>query len=365
MTRLSSAFGLAIVLASPLTLQAAKASTIATVLEVRGEGFRTPPGGREVSLMRGDALVGGTKLRTTAGGSAKIRFTDGSEVNLRPQTSMRLSGMKRARKTNTIVLFFGRLWNKVSRGDRRHYEVRTANAVCGVRGTEFETGVADDGSLRVRVHEGSVGVGVQSGAEEIAVNGGNAVDADESGVGESYTAEEQEKWELWQKRKRQRLQKRGRSLIGSLKGQIRAHQAKINQLRQEQEQLLGQRREAEGRGDISAVKRINRQLSQLGEQIADLADQADSQFGLADHYADLANDRRFRMIGRKYLIREAATLRRLRTQFDQMVAEGTDISMESMDRLLEDMHQGKDSLDHEKGSTVKDLFGPQDKEFDF
>ena len=43
-------------------------------------------------------------------------------------------------------------------GAQSSYEITTANAVCGVRGTEFETAVGEDGSVRVRVLEGSVNV---------------------------------------------------------------------------------------------------------------------------------------------------------------------------------------------------------------
>ncbi len=344
----------------------AKGAAVATVVELQGEAFQTPKGGREKALTQGASLDAGTKVRTASSGSAKLRFKDGTEIRLRPKTAMRLSGVKRTKKKNSIVLFFGRLWNKVAPAGRRHYEVRTANAVCGVRGTAFETAVADDGSLRVDVEEGEVAVAADASSPETPVRAGKGVDADESGVGESYTAEEQAKWDLWEKRKRERLQKQGRSLIGNLKERIRARQNKISALRQEQGDLLEKRKTAEQRNDITAIKGINRRLSEIGDQIADLADQADSQFGLADHYADLAGDPRFRMISRKYLIREAKTLRRLRTQFDKMVSEGTDISMKGMDKMLDDMSNGKrGSLKDDKGSSVDDLFGPNHKKFDF
>lgn len=44
-----------------------------------------------------------------------------------------------------------------------------------------------------------------------------------------------------------------------------------------------------------------------------------------------------------------------------MVAEGTDISMEAMDKMLEDMSNGqRGSLKDGKGSTMDDLFGGDD-----
>ena len=45
-------------------------------------------------------------------------------------------------------------------------------------------------------------------------------------------------------------------------------------------------------------------------------------------FADLAEDPKFRMIDRKYLVAEAASLRRIKAMFDKMAADGTDISVD-------------------------------------
>jgi hypothetical protein len=63
-------------------------------------------------------------------------------------------------KKNSILMFFGRVWSKVSRKAtaRKLFEVQTPTAVCGVRGTDFETGAYEDGTTLVQVNTGEVTV---------------------------------------------------------------------------------------------------------------------------------------------------------------------------------------------------------------
>jgi hypothetical protein len=67
------------------------------------------------------------------------------------------------------------------------------------------------------------------------------------------------------------------------------------------------------------------------------------------------------MIDRKYLVTEAKSLRRVKAMFDTMVKEGTDISIEAMDKMINDMSTGKPgSLRDGSGSSADDLFGGDD-----
>jgi hypothetical protein len=51
-------------------------------------------------------------------------------------------------------------------------------------------------------------------------------------------------------------------------------------------------------------------------------------------------------------------MQRIRQQFDEMVAEGTDISMEAMEKMLQEMSGGRrGSLKFKKGSSADDLWG--------
>ena len=103
-------------------------------------------------------------------------------------------------------------------------------------------------------------------------------------------------------------------------------------------------------------------VTAIADEIADLGDAAGCQFGLVDHFGDLATDPRFQMIDGKYVEAEAASMRRIKAMFDQMIEEGTDISLEAMEKMLDEMSDGqRGSLKFEKGSSKDDLFGDQKK----
>jgi hypothetical protein len=338
----------------------APAATTGKLVTVTGKVWLTAPGKSEKTALAGIDLAAGTRIRTGNNGSAEVAFADGSRLRVRSNSSLKLSGTKRQKKRkSSILLFFGRVWSKVtsSVASPSNYEVTTPNAVCGVRGTEFETAVADDGSVRVRVTSGRVGVGNQE------VAGGGEVEGDERGVNEPYDAEERAKWEMWQKKKRERLRKGGRGIIDKVKTRLMTRKQALERLRAEQQSIETQRKSAERRvraGDSSAIEEIrkhNQRLAEIADQIADLGDMAEAQFGMVDHVAELAADPRFKMIDRKYLKAEAASLMRVKKTLDKLVAEGTDISMEAMDRMLDDMGRGKPTLKDDE-SAADDLFGP-------
>jgi hypothetical protein len=362
---------LIVLFAAVLLAGNAWAATGGKLVTVEGNVWVQAPGGSEVSARSGASLEPGTKVRTGTHGHAEVVFEDGSRLKVHPSSSLKLSGTKRQKKKkSSILLFFGRVWSKVSKsvsGDRS-YEVTTPNAVCGVRGTEFETVVADDGSVRVRVSSGTVGVGADGPSQD--VKEGQEIAGDEEGVDEPYTAEEEAKWKMWEKQKRERLRKGGRDIVGKVKSRIMSRKEALETLRQQQQEIEAKRKSAEQRaraGDRSAIDEIrdyNQKLADIADQIADLGDMAEAQFGVVDHFADLAADPRFKMVGRKYLIAEAASLRRVKATLDKLVAEGTDISMEAMDKMLDDMSKGKGSL-KDDNSAADDLFGPGGDDMDF
>jgi len=329
---------------------------------VKGAAWTTAPGQEEAKAVQGSVAAPGTKIRTGNDGQVEIAFDNGSLLKLQPSSSLVLSAAKRQKPKNSIVLFFGRVWSKVTKSDETSYEVNTPNAVCGVRGTEFETGVADDGSARVRVTSGTVAVQGDE-ASAASVTAGQEVAATDDGVAKPATAEEQAKWEAWQKEKAERLNKESRAVVDRVKSKIMSRKDRLEKLRAEEKSIEAKRKSAESRaqsGDSAAIQEIkdyNRKLAAVADAIADLGDEAASQFGIVDHFADLAKDPRFKNIDRKYLEAEAASLRRVKATLDKMVAEGTDISIQAMDKMLKDMSGGKHGDLKDKDSAAEDLFG--------
>jgi len=345
-----------------LTAGAAQ-GTLGKLTAAQGQVFLRPAGGDEAPAKAGVDLASGTIVRTGADGVAEVTFADGSLLKLQRSSSAQLSPLKRQKEKTSVLLFFGRLWSKVSpsKSGETSYEVSTPNAVCGVRGTQFETSVGDDGSMRMQVTDGKVAVDSE-GKEQLAAPG-EQVEANEEGVGAKGSSKDAAAYDKWQGDKRERLKNDGEKIVKSIKGKIMDRKDKLEALRAQQKQIESARKSAEQRarsgdeGATAELKKLNAQLAQVADAIADLGDEAQAQFGLVDHFADLANDPRFGMVGRKNIEAEAASLRRVKANLDKLVAEGTDISIQAMDKMLDDMSKGKGSLKEKGGSAGDDLFG--------
>jgi hypothetical protein len=340
------------------------------LVAVSGNVWTHAPGEDENRARAGAMLIPGTRIRTGASSKAEILLEDGSTIVVQSNTTLQLSGIKRQkRKKTSILIFFGRVWNKVSRalGDQASYEVNTPVVVAGVRGTEFEAAVGDDGSVRIRVQQGTVNVAADGRDETLGRD--QEIEADPDSIGKTGAAEDRLDWEKWHAQKREHLRNQGRSIMDNLKERILIHNQKLTVLRNRQREIETQREQALSRarsGDATAIEEIrqyNEELVAVADEIADLGDAAGSQFGIVDRFSELASDARFQMIDGQYVAAEAARMRRIKAMFDEMIAEGTDISMEAMEKMLQEMSDGqRGSLKFREGSAADDLWGDDNKE---
>jgi hypothetical protein len=152
--------------------------------------------------------------------------------------------------------------------------------------------------------------------------------------------------------------------MDNLKVRILTRNRKLTALHGRQQALKTQREQALSRargGDAAAIEDIrqyNEELVAVADEIADLGDAAGSQFGIVDRFSELASDPRFQMIDGQYVEAEAARMRRIKAMFDEMIAEGTDISMAAMEEMLQQMSDGqRGSLRFREGSSADDLWG--------
>ncbi|MEL6545874.1 MAG: FecR family protein [Myxococcota bacterium] len=338
--------------------------TLGRIQRSRGTVKRTDVEKVKAGVASGDPVYRGTRFTTGSDGNVEIKLTNGSLMRIRSNSSLQLSPTKRRRKKkNSVVLFFGRVWSSISKaaGADENYEVATPTAVAGVRGTEFETAVAPDGSVRVRVDEGRVAVA--DGGVSRDVKRGQRVDGDVGGLGKTGKAGKKPQWDSWQEDRTERVKKEGPEVMRQMKGRIEARRQRLETLESRRKELEAQlsKWERQGRlGDPRAapkIAEINEELSEVLDEIADISDATRSQFGYVGYLAELADDPRFGMIGAEDLKREAATLIKLKRQFDAFESIGKDMSIKGMDQILDDARGGKrDTLREEKGS-VKDLFG--------
>jgi len=137
---------------------------------------RTPAG--TVTFVAGDARAGGrveplaVGVKVYAGDVLETGRRTRLEVRLEDRSLLRLGPLSRAtvevasfgksvedRKVQAKLLL-GQVWANVAKavGGEARFEVRTENAVAGVRGTTFRVDAAKDRSVVVKVYSGTVAV---------------------------------------------------------------------------------------------------------------------------------------------------------------------------------------------------------------
>jgi hypothetical protein len=112
-------------------------------------------------IAKGAELSAGDAVRTGDASRVELSLPDGSRIRLGAKSKVSLDEgtFGKARRVG-VTMWVGRLWAKVAKelgGDGR-FEVETANAVAGVRGTSFTVVAQQDLSALVRVYSGTVGV---------------------------------------------------------------------------------------------------------------------------------------------------------------------------------------------------------------
>lgn len=138
--------------------------TTAAVVHVQGEATVQPAGGSAATPARtGDALSMGSRLRTGADSAMTLRFMDGSQVVVTPQTEVTLEQMLTFPATGgfgttRLNLQRGAVESQVvpAREAQRSYEITTPVVTLGVRGTQFRAAAAPAGNSRLEVVQGQV-----------------------------------------------------------------------------------------------------------------------------------------------------------------------------------------------------------------
>jgi len=160
---LSAALPPGLLLAAAMAFAAADRAAPGQVTFVSGEATRSA-GGVPERLAVGSAVYAGDTLETQGRTRLEITLRDQSVVRVGPRSRVVLGAAVfgrtvEERKVATRLLV-GDLWAKVAKavgGDSR-FEVQTANAVAGVRGTTFRVDAKADRSVVVKVYGGTVAV---------------------------------------------------------------------------------------------------------------------------------------------------------------------------------------------------------------
>ncbi len=174
MRRLAAAL-LAAALACPLA-----AAAQGTVQFLSGTLHVQRPDGSVKLLSEKSELKVGDVVSTERESYAQVKFTDGGQLTLRPQTQVRIEGYTfseaEPQKDNFVYSLLKGGLRAVTglvgkRGNRDAYQLRTATATVGIRGTDFVGIVIPEGQplsagTYVTVTQGQVNV-VGGGAEQL------------------------------------------------------------------------------------------------------------------------------------------------------------------------------------------------------
>jgi hypothetical protein len=161
-TRAATICALAVLLVAADAPRAADAAA-ATVTFLDGEATRAA-GGKVEKLAQGSAIREGDEVATQKRSRLELTLADGSVVRLGPLARARLEraafGKSVEERKVSARLLVGNVWANVAKtvGGESRFEVKTENAVAGVRGTTFRVDAAHDRSVVVRVYSGTVAV---------------------------------------------------------------------------------------------------------------------------------------------------------------------------------------------------------------
>ena len=148
--------------------------------------------GNWVDASSGMDLQIGDRIRTLRNGRAEIILAGTAVIKVKPDSEFVIPADKAnsAKKVGFIKMVKGFLWARAKKNENS-LKVATPNAICGVRGTEFEISYRDNRSC-VQVSEGTVWFSPSSGGNTAIVKAGQTVcippDSAAGGTGASTPA---------------------------------------------------------------------------------------------------------------------------------------------------------------------------------
>lgn len=150
-------------------------AAVAATLEILNTDISAQKSGADFApALDGDLLASGDVVRSSAAGRAVLTFFDGSSLTVDPGSVVKVTTLNKLENGGiqlTIEQTLGRTWASVAklRTPDSRFEIKTPTSTASVRGTAFETVVAQrpDGTMAVtyRTDEGSVVVTANAGGQ--------------------------------------------------------------------------------------------------------------------------------------------------------------------------------------------------------
>jgi hypothetical protein len=137
-------------------------SNEAVVTAIQGTARVAAKGSAGRTLKKGDSLKREDEVQVAEKSRIEIRFPDGTVMRLSEKSHLKMNELSYNKQTDSksvkVDLSIGKLWAKVKRlaTSDSSVEVKTTNAVAGVRGTVYRVNVDEDKSALVKVYDGTV-----------------------------------------------------------------------------------------------------------------------------------------------------------------------------------------------------------------
>ena len=135
-----------IVALSSSALQAQTTASVATATAIEGTVFVTRGDGRQTILARGSALSVGDAINTTRNSTVRLRFSDGGETMIRPESALAVQAYSYNRvapQSDNMILGLLRGGLRAitgsigKRGNIDAYKLNVNTATIGIRGTDY------------------------------------------------------------------------------------------------------------------------------------------------------------------------------------------------------------------------------------
>lgn len=210
-----SCLTLAIVLlaVAGLLMQQAQAANLGRIEKVTGKATLVRSNGTEVEAKAGLDLAAGDQLKTGKGSALWFSLDGAGQFRLFGESQMAVDELSESKSEDTGIslrMILGYLTSKVSklRSNASPVTIHTTTATIGIRGTEFDTVAALDGSSAVVVDEGLVEVDSEGGQVSLPPGKMTEVDADgkSSGPVQATSREGREnEWEAWRQKREEAM----------------------------------------------------------------------------------------------------------------------------------------------------------------
>lgn len=138
-------------------------SAVVTLVEGTAQAF-APGAAKAVVLRKKDKLTKDHEVRVGEKSRLEIRFPDGTIMRLAEKSVLKLRDVAYSKQSGSkslkVGLSAGKLWANVRKlmTPDSAVEVKTVNAVAGVRGTVYRVNVEEDASTVIKVYDGTVSV---------------------------------------------------------------------------------------------------------------------------------------------------------------------------------------------------------------